>query len=81
MGLLGELDVGYEGKRIHDFELFLLNSSWDELLFAKMRKTVGGVDMGCRGRDHESGVEHQLVGVEMLFRYPINRYLILQTSY
>ena len=56
MGLLGELDVGYEGKRIHDFELFLLNSSWDELLFAKMRKTMGEVDMGCRGKDHESGV-------------------------
>lgn len=56
MGLLGELDVGYEGKRIHDFELFLLSSSWDELHFAKMRKTMGAVDVVCRGRDHESGV-------------------------
>lgn len=55
MGLLGELDMGYEEKRrIHDFELFLLSSSWEELLFAKMRKTMGTVVMVCRGGDHES---------------------------
>ena len=32
---LGELDMGYEEKRrIHDFKLFLLSSSWEELLLA-----------------------------------------------
>lgn len=51
IGLLGELDVGYEEKR--NFKLFLLRNSWKELPFAEIIKIMGEVGLVCMGGGQE----------------------------
>lgn len=55
IGLLGELDVGYEEKR--NFKLFLLRNSWKELPFDEIIKIMGEVGLVCMGGGQERGVQ------------------------
>lgn len=48
-GVFGELDMGCEEKRrIDDIKVFHLSDYGVELPFARMKKNMGGADLGCR---------------------------------